>query len=154
MKLVQKNNEKKEAKKISSEKKKDRAKLKSRSDWIKEAQAVFNAWIRERDKNLPCISCKCSNAGQWHAGHYLSVGARPELRFDPLNVHKQCVHCNLYMSGNLINYRKSLCEKIGVENVELLEGPHDAKKYTIEELELIKKTYSMMLKKEALANER
>jgi len=31
--------------------------MKSRSDWIKTAQKAFNAFVRERDKNLPCICC-------------------------------------------------------------------------------------------------
>lgn len=80
-----------------AEKKKQRerkAKLKSRSEWLKEAQAVFNKFIRLRDKNEPCISCGRYHQGQYHAGHYRSVGACPELRFCELNVHKQCAPCN------------------------------------------------------------
>ena len=39
--------------------------LKTRSDHMREAQAVFNAWVRERDHGRPCISCDStpSNAG-------------------------------------------------------------------------------------------
>ena len=71
---------------------KDRARkerLKSKREWAKEAQAAVNAWVRERDADRPCISCGRYHAGQWHAGHYLSTGARPELRFEPLNIWKQ-----------------------------------------------------------------
>jgi len=68
-------------------------KLKSRSDWAREAQAAFNRWVKLRDLGRPCISCQRHHQGQIHAGHYLSRGARPELTFEPLNVHAQCARC-------------------------------------------------------------
>ena len=52
-------------------------KLKSRSDWLKDLQRVFNEFIRLRDADLPCISCGRYHQGQWHAGHYRSVGGLP-----------------------------------------------------------------------------
>ena len=117
-------------------------KLKSRSDWAKEAQAAFNTWVRTRDAELPCISCGRHHQGQYHAGHYLSVGARPELRFEPLNVHKQCAPCNNHFSGNVLLYRKGLLIKVGADVVDWLEGPHPLNHYTTDELIAIKKTYN------------
>ena len=116
-------------------------KLKSRADHLKDTQTAFNAWVRERDAELPCISCGRHHAGQYHSGHYRTVGASPELRFEPLNAWKQCAPCNNYLSGNLINYRISLLQKIGEEKVIWLEGPHEAKKYTIEELKAMTADY-------------
>ena len=43
-------------------------KIKTRSEHLKEAQAAFNAFIRERDKSEPCISCERYHKGQYHAG--------------------------------------------------------------------------------------
>lgn len=120
--------------------------IKSRSDWLREAQTAFNAFIRARDADLPCISCGRHHTGQYHAGHYLSVGARPELRFCEANVHKQCSACNNYLSGNIVLYRIALIEKIGQEMVDYLEGPHAAKKYTIEQLKAIKMNYAAWTK--------
>lgn len=117
-------------------------KMKSRSQWAKEAQAAVNKFIRLRDADLPCISCGRFHQGAHDAGHYLSVGARPELRFDELNIHKQCVPCNQHKSGNVVLYRINLLEKIGDEAVAYLEGPHEPKKYTVEELKTIKATYT------------
>lgn len=116
-------------------------KLKCRADHLKDTQTAFNAWVRERDAELPCISCGRHHAGQYHSGHYRTVGASPELRFEPLNAWKQCAPCNNYLSGNLINYRISLLQKIGEERVIWLEGPHEAKKYTIEELKAMTADY-------------
>lgn len=115
--------------------------VKPKGQYMREAQASFNAWVRERDSKLPCISCGRFHEGQWHAGHYLSVGASPELRFEPLNVHKQCAPCNTHLSGNLVNYRISLPQRIGAEAVAFLEGPHEAKRYTIEDLKAITAEY-------------
>ena len=67
-----------------------KAAIKTRAEHAKDAQTAFNAYIRVRDQNLPCISCGRHHQGQYHAGHYRTVGSHPELRFEELNVHKQC----------------------------------------------------------------
>ncbi|WP_454846083.1 recombination protein NinG [Pseudomonas farris] len=127
-------------------------KLKSRADHMRETQVVFNEWIRLRDAALPCVSCGRHHDGQYHAGHYRTVGANPELRFEPLNVHKQCAPCNNHKSGDIVNYRITLVRRIGLERVEWLEGPHEAKRYTIQELNEMKANYrakTRELKREA-----
>ena len=137
----------------TAEKKADRAKrekLKSRADWAREAQTAFNGFIRARDHGQPCISCGRHHEGQNHAGHYRSVGAAPELRFIELNVHKQCQPCNTHKSGNIGAYRPRLIQKIGIEAVQWIEGPHQPKHYSIEDLREIKSKYAeaaRMLKK-------
>ena len=118
-----------------------REKLKTRAQWQKEAQQAFNAYIRERDKSLPCVSCGRFHDGQFHAGHYLSTGARSELRFDESNCHKQCQPCNTHLSGNLVLYRAELIRRIGQEEVDRLEGPQQVRKLTIEDLKAIRNEY-------------
>ena len=118
-----------------------RDRLKSRSDWAKEAQAAFNAYIRARDADLPCISCGRHHTGQWHAGHYLSRGARPELAMHEDNCHKQCAPCNTHLSGNLVLYRVNLIERIGLERVQWLEGPHETAKLSTQDLIAIRDEY-------------
>lgn len=108
---------------------------------MREAQAAFNAWVRQRDAGLPCISCGRLHQGQLHAGHYRSVGSEPALRFEPDNCHLQCAPCNTHLSGNLVMYRKNLIDKIGLERVEWLESHHEAKKLTVPELQEMKAFY-------------
>ena len=115
--------------------------IKSRGDHAKEAQAAFNAFIRARDAHLPCISCGSYTAGQYHAGHYRTVKAAPELRYDEANVHKQCAQCNNFDSGNLVEYRINLGKKIGTTEVDRLEGLTPPKHYTIDDLKEIKAKY-------------
>ena len=122
--------------------------LKSRADHLREAQAAVNEFIRLRDAHLPCISCDSTpndndlmTGSRWDAGHYRSVGACPELRFEPLNIHRQCVKCNRNLSGNAVEYRIRLVLRIGAEKVDWLEGPHPARKYTVDEIKAIKADY-------------
>ncbi len=129
-----------------------RERIKTKRDYMRETQAAFNEWIRERDRDLPCISCGRFHQGQWHAGHYRTVGANPELRFNPLNVHKQCAPCNNHKSGDIVNYRINLVQRIGADQVEWLEGPHEPQRYTIDELKAMKASFRAMtrsLRKEA-----
>ncbi len=144
-----------EEKRKRKELREGRAKLKTRSQWIKDAQIVFNRYCKARDEHLPCISCGSTKAqktgyrgaGNWHAGHYRSVGANPELRFHEENCHKQCASpCNTHLSGNLVEYRKGLIEKIGLDRVEYLEGPHEPKNYSVDDLIDIRQEYTLKLK--------
>lgn len=114
--------------------------------WMKRAQAAFNAWVRERDRDQPCISCGRHHQGQYHAGHYRPAGSNPELRFEPDNCHLQCAPCNSHLSGNLAAYRPALIAKIGLERVEFLEGPHEPKRYRREEYQAIEAEYKAKLK--------
>jgi len=117
-------------------------KLKSRADHLKDTQTAFNAWIRERDAGQPCISCGTTADVQYCAGHYRTTAACPELRYEPLNVHLQCNrNCNMGKSGNLLGYRPRLLAKIGAEKLAWVEGPHEPKKYTIDDLKALTAHY-------------
>lgn len=134
----------KKAERESTRKRKDA--IKSKADWAREAQTAFNAYIRARDEGLPCISCGRHHQGQWHAGHYLSTGARPELRYTESNVHRQCAPCNTHLSGNAVLYRIGLIERIGLQAVAWLEGPHELPKWTAEDYRAIRDNYRAKLK--------
>lgn len=105
----------------AKEKKIRKEKLMTRSEHLNLLQKVFNAYIRKRDEGKPCISCGTTAKVQYDAGHYRSVGAHPELRFNENNVHRQCRKCNSYWGGNLIEYRKRLLLLIGEDEVKKLE---------------------------------
>ncbi|KJZ41334.1 recombination protein NinG [Pseudomonas fluorescens] len=115
--------------------------VKPKGQYMREAQTAFNAWVRERDAKLPCISCGRHHEGKYDAGHYRTVGSNPALRFEPLNCHRQCSPCNTHKSGDIVNYRIELLKRIGAELVEWLEGKHEPKRYTIEDLKAITAEY-------------
>lgn len=130
-----------ELKRLRKEHRAAKERIKTRGDHAKSAQAEFNKFIRFRDADLPCISCGRHHNGQYHAGHYRTVGGNPELRFEEYNCHKQCSVCNNHKSGNIVEYRINLVSRIGSDRLEWLEGLHDAKKYTIDQLKEIKLEY-------------
>ena len=122
--------------------------LKTTSDWLKEAQAVFNKYIRERDKGLNCISCNKPPLKK-NCGHYYSQGGHSNVRFDEDNCHLQCEHCNTYLSGNLLNYQIGIEKRIGAEKLIELQGrAHLEKKWSVDELKEIIKTYKQKIKNE------
>lgn len=140
-------------KRSDREHRKDKERIKPRNQVRAEAQAAFNAFIRLRDDGLPCISCGEADlpeqfGGAWDCGHYLTVGAHPELRFEELNACRQCKSCNAGAAkfsgkGRTVqqNYRKRLIMRIGLDKVEWLEGPHEPKKYSVDDLREIKAEY-------------
>ena len=136
----------KRIKTVKKEVKEAKLKLKSRSDWLKDTQVVFNKYIRLRDQDDGCISCGSKSAYAYHAGHYRSIGSAGQLRFNELNCHRQCSACNTHLSGNLIRYRHGLIRKIGIHAVETLESDNDTIKIGIEQIKILKAHFSAKIK--------
>lgn len=150
--------ERKQAKAVKAAQMQDRRetkqkleKLKTRSDYIKEAQVAFNAYIRERDSEKPCICCGLplgagEVGGAFDCGHYRSVGSAPHLRFHEDNAHAQRKVCNRWGAGRAVDYRLGLLARIGMEAVEALESNQEAQKWTVAELIEIRDKYRLKLK--------
>jgi hypothetical protein len=120
--------------------------LKPLSYYAGKAQAAVNAYRRALLADEPCISCGRHHQGQYHAGHFVSRGASPALRYTHENIWKQCQPCNTALSGNLLNYRKALVERIGIEKVEWLEGPHELPHWKREDYQRIEAEHKQLLK--------
>lgn len=122
-------------------------KLKTRSDYMKEAQIAFNAYIRVRDRGRACVSCGAiqgdiKHGGSFDAGHYRSVGSAPHMRFVVFNCHTQCKKCNNHLSGNAIVYRNALCKRFGSEFVERLDNNNEIRRFDIPYLKRIKSIFN------------
>ncbi|UZJ58577.1 recombination protein NinG [Pseudomonas sp. KU26590] len=130
-------------------------KLKSKSDYAKEAQAVINRYVRLRDAHLGCISCSkpATWGGQWHCSHFRSVGAAPHIRFNLWNMNKSCSQCNSHLSGNLAGYRPALIEKIGQERVDWLECNQAIARHDIPYLKRLKAIFTKKSKRLEERNE-
>ncbi|OCJ30596.1 recombination protein NinG [Serratia sp. 14-2641] len=140
--------------KQQSERKQSKSEAESRREWNKRkavlrplkhwedmTQRVINDYVRERDRELPCISCGTWDTAQWEAGHYRSRGAASHLRYVEDNIHKQCHRCNAELSSNAVPYRAALVIKIGLERVLALENNNTAHRYTREELDTLRASY-------------
>lgn len=132
----------KKARKIKKEFKEN-----DKSTLLKLAQTVVNAYVRLRDNNKPCISCGYIGDGRkWNAGHFRPQGGNQQLRFNLLNLHRQCEPCNSYKSGNLVPYRENLIKKIGLDRVEIIEANHERGNYTVEYLQRLIKVFRKKIK--------
>ncbi|MGS3503256.1 recombination protein NinG [Citrobacter koseri] len=141
---------KEEAKRIKDERRKKQESRRSHAErrravkplghWVRMTQRVVNDYRRELllSAGHGCISCGTKTAFAWHAGHYRTTAAAPQLRFNPDNIWLQCSACNVHKSGNIEAYRAALVELIGEERVLALESNNETHRYTREELDGIR----------------
>lgn len=146
-------NKQKSAAKVKKENREYKKEIKKNhktwSSYVKDVEIVFNAFIRERDKNLPCISCDAlEGTYKLTAGHFYPTTYQ-YLRFNEDNVHGQCwFNCNKNKHGNVNEYRIRLIEKIGLPRVEQLDKDRVKKlDLTIPELIELKVNYKEKLRK-------
>lgn len=140
-------NERKAAKEQAKERKVIREKLaamETMPQLVKKAQKAFNTFVRVRDAGKPCISCGrplSNEPNTYDAGHYRSVGSAPHMRFVEDNCHGQCKHCNQYLSGNHVEYRRRLLDRIGSDRLNQIENDQTIRKITREGLIEIARHY-------------
>jgi len=121
----------------------------------KEALEVFSQYIRLRDSlrttgdlnYCKCITCTIlKSPKELHAGHFIDRRHSPTL-FDETNVHAQCPRCNVYLDGNILEYRRQIIKLYGEGyDIKLEEKAMGTKKFTIAELEEMKETYKEKIK--------
>ena len=138
--------ESEKAKQWKVKKQKMKNDLETIQELIKATQIIFNKYIRLRDKGQVCISCQKKPLKE-NAGHYFNANNHWNVRFNELNVHLQCEHCNTYLSGNLIEYQRNLIHKIGIESYHELEAEaRKTRKFTKDELKEIINIYKLKIK--------
>lgn len=120
--------------------------LETIQDYVKMCQIIFNKFIRLRDKGQVCISCQ-KPALKENAGHFFNANNHWNVRFNENNVHLQCEYCNTYLSGNLLEYRTNLINKIGNSEFFILEAEaRKIRKFTKDELKEIITEYKQKVK--------
>lgn len=128
------------------------AKFKRKADHVADCQKAFNAWVRFRDRNEPCIDCgkfasgDALTGGAYDAGHYLSRGSHPHLRFDERNVFKQLKGCNRPGGTTAASFRAGVVARIGLAAVEALESDYEPRHYTVDHLVAMTSHYRKLLK--------
>ena len=135
-----------------------KAKLKTRREWIAEAQSSFNAYVRERDFGMGCISCgllpKQIFGGAVDCGHFRSVGSAQQHRFNLKNCAAQCVKCNRFLGSNSVEMRKGMVARFGIEAVEALEADQSTRRFDIEYLSRIKRIFRKKARRAKARRER
>jgi len=110
-------------KKLERELKEERNQKKERQSLsliLKNLMNSCHAFIRERDKHKPCISCGIPWSPKFQAGHFYKAELFPSIKHNETNIHGQCVQCNIRKEGNESEYRVNLPKRIGLEAFEEL----------------------------------
>lgn len=86
-------NRKREEARVRKKCREQKIALKPLQYWLKRAQLAVNNYVRTRDEKAGygCITCGSFDASEYHAGHWISVGASSATRFDEQNIHRQCI---------------------------------------------------------------
>lgn len=84
------------------------------------AKEACHAYIRERDRDKPCICCGKALGNGFHAGHWLESGNNPFTRYDERNIHGQRIDCNYFRGGDSGDYERNLRSRIGDAEVDAL----------------------------------
>lgn len=140
-----------QAKREKTERKETKAQLselKPLQYWLKRAQVAVNALRRAEDlrDGYGCITCDTHDAEEWHAGHWISVGASSGTRFDPANIHLQCRQCNYFGGGRAQEYEARLPARIGQAEVDRIKHAQRSYKWTREECQQIERDAKTKLK--------
>lgn len=104
--------------------------VKKRSEWYADLQTEVNKYVRLTQNDQPCCTCRTNKPDiKYDAGHFISVGANKDLRFELTNIHRQCsVQCNQFGSGMRYEYTLFIIDKYGQDHLDWLKGPHKSLK--------------------------
>lgn len=98
-------------------------KLQAIKNLKKEVWRLCSQFIRMRDcpgGKGKCITCENKiYYNNCNAGHYIHGSTKPTWLLEE-NIHAQCVHCNLYLSGNESIYTLKMIDKYGRNKVDNL----------------------------------
>jgi hypothetical protein len=117
--------EEKEKKKAKANKDFEIAEIKDKEEKKLKASLIntktqVHAYVRNRDKGKPCISCGTNWNQDFQCGHHYKSETFITLRFNLDNLHGQCRRCNLHLEGAFDNYALNLPNRIGIERYNKL----------------------------------
>lgn len=115
---------------------------------------VFSLYIRRRDcltttgteHEGKCFTCdRIYPYKELQAGHFIP-GRHSSLIFDERNCHAQCAGCNVFKSGNLVEYYPRMLDKYGPEVIEELKAKNrEIKKFNQGELQSLFNKYTLLI---------
>ena len=130
--------------------------LKPRTALYNKLGAVVNQWVvHVRDKGKPCYTCGTTNPYiKYDAGHFHTRKARSDIRFELMNIAKQCSReCNQYGSGMRLEFEKNIARDHGqlmVEWLKIRKPPLDQQFPTTECIEEEIKRFKFLIRKAGL----
>jgi hypothetical protein len=90
-------------------------KKKTQAKWKKELDAIFSKYIRAKYDKY-CYTCGKSDV-TLQCGHFISR-QYTATRWDERNCRPQCVGCNVFGNGKVLDFEDHLKEELGARVVE------------------------------------
>lgn len=89
-------------------------------------KVVLHKYIRIRDAYfeegqwwVKCVTCGERLAFKDStAGHFFPAGTYPAVRFSEWNINGQCIRCNKYQHGALIQYTIEMIRRYGIKGLD------------------------------------
>lgn len=114
----------------------------------RKAWKTFSLWVRnrgaDRDGYNHCVTCDFEfPIKELNAGHFIHGHTKATFMVEE-NVHPQCVKCNHFLSGNLLEYTEFMRKKYGQDTIDhLRELRHQIWKPSRTDLEAIIEKYKL-----------
>lgn len=85
---------------------------------------------------ITCVTCGTVKPfAEMQAGHFIPKKRGNSIYFVEENIHPQCVRCNNYESGNLVEYTRYMIDMYGIEKVDELRAlSNTTVKFTVTDL--------------------
>lgn len=85
---------------------------------------------------IECVTCGVTKPfAEMQAGHFIPKKKGNSIYFVEENIHPQCVRCNKYESGNLVEYTRYMIDMYGIEKVDELRAlSNTTVKFTVNDL--------------------
>jgi hypothetical protein len=77
-----------------------------------------------------CVTCgKKGHYKRMHGGHFVP-GRRQSILFIEENIHVQCISCNNYLSGNVMEYERFMVNTYGQDAVDEIRALKERRSVT------------------------
>lgn len=74
--------------------------------------------VRRKEKGI-CYTCGVQKPWrEQHCGHFLHQAKTSSIAYEQKILHCQCVKCNTFSGGNLIEYTLKMIRKYGIKQVQ------------------------------------
>lgn len=91
--------------------------------WTLTSQYIRRKYSDPHTEMCTCVTC--GTVKHWkelQAGHFVPKAKGLSVYFVEENIHPQCVSCNVFNSGNLIEYTRYMIDMYGIEKVDELRA--------------------------------
>jgi hypothetical protein len=108
------------------------------TNWKNSLQKQINIIVRLIDKDLPCLA-RGKTANKYDAGHVISRGSNPTIRYNLHNIHRQSAQSNHFQSDDVL-LREGLIHEYGQDYMDFINNLKRTPKLMFKDFEYVELT--------------